>query len=139
MKIFDIAVKDVVRNFRSAFGLVFMFGIPVLVTGMFYFMFGNITRSGEFSVARVKVAIANMDRGGPKFEVNTKHIPGSLHADTMGELVVGVLSSEEMSDLLEVYQLPDPASARAAVDSQQAQVAIIIPPDFSEQFADVYG
>jgi len=139
MKIFDIAMKDLVRNFRSTFGLVFMFGVPLLVSGMFFFMFGNIAQQDEFSLPQVKVAIANMDRGGPKFQVNTKHIPGSLHADTMGELVVGVLSSEEMSDLMEVYQLPDPESARAAVDSQQAQVAIIIPPDFSEQFADVYG
>jgi len=139
MKILDIALKDVVRNFRSAFGLVFMFGVPLLVTGMFYFMFGNIAQQGEFSLPRVKVAIANLDRGGPKFQVSTKHIPGSLHADTMGELVVGVLSSEDLAELLEIYLIPDPAAARAAVDSRQAQVAIIIPEDFSEQFADLYG
>ncbi len=53
--------------------------------------------------------------------------------------MAGILSSEDLAELLEVYPVSDPAAARAAVDSQQAQVAIIIPEDFSEQFADVNG
>ncbi len=65
MKLIDIAIKDLTRNFRSAFALVFMFGVPLLVTGMFYFMFGNIAREGGFNLPRVKVAIANMDLVGP--------------------------------------------------------------------------
>jgi ABC-2 type transport system permease protein len=139
MKIIDIAIKDLQRSFRSAFALVFMFGLPLLITGMFYFMFGNIASQGEFSLPRTKVVIANLDRGGPRFQVSTRHIPGGGSADTMGELVVSILSSEEMAELLEVSRAPDAADARAAVDSQQAQVAVIIPPDFSTQFADVYG
>jgi hypothetical protein len=39
---------------------------------------------------------------------------------------------------LEVSLAADASSARSAVDIQQAQVAIIIPTDFSRQFADVY-
>ncbi len=35
--------------------------------------------------------------------------------------------------------MPDAASARAAVDRQAAQVALIIPADFSKQFADLNG
>jgi ABC-2 type transport system permease protein len=139
MKVIDIVAKDMKRFFRSGMGLVFMFGVPLLVTGMFYFMFGNIAQQDDFSLPSTKVVIANMDRGGPKFEVSTRNIPGSLSADTMGELVVGLLSSEEMADLLEVSEAASPEQARAAVDSQQAQVAIIIPEDFSQQFADVYG
>jgi ABC-2 type transport system permease protein len=42
-----------------------------------------------------------------------------------------------MADLIEVTFAPDSQAARASVDSQQAQVAIIIPSDFSEQYADV--
>ena len=138
MKVIDIALKDMRRGFRSAMGVVFMFGVPLMVTGMFYFMFGNIARQGEISIPRTKVIIANMDEGGPKFQVGTRNIPGGLHADTMGELVVGILQSEEMADLLQVALVADAAAARSAVDSQQAQVAIIIPADFSRQFADVY-
>jgi ABC-2 type transport system permease protein len=55
----------------------------------------------------------------------------------MGDLIVSILQSDEMADLIEVSFATDPQTARASVDRQQAEVAIIIPPDFSEQFADV--
>ncbi len=139
MKAFDIALKDMTRSFRSFFAVIFMFVIPLLVTGMFYFMFGNIAQNGGFNLPRTKVVIANMDEGGPKFNINTKNIPGGKEADTMGELIVGILQSDEMADLIEVTLAADPEAARAAVDDQSAQVAIVIPRDFSKQFADVDG
>ena len=37
MKSIHIALKDLTSSFRSAFALIFMFGVPLLVTGMFYF------------------------------------------------------------------------------------------------------
>ncbi|MCA1899722.1 MAG: ABC transporter permease [Chloroflexi bacterium] len=137
MKAFDIALKDLTRSFRSAFAIVFMFGVPLLVTGLFYVMFGNIASEGGFSLPKTKVVIANLDEGGPKFQVNPKNIPGGKKAETMGELVVSILQSEEMADLIEVALTDSAESARSAVDSQAAQVAIIIPADFSHQFADV--
>lgn len=139
MKALDIALKDMTRSFRSAFAVIFMFGIPLLVTGMFYFMFGNIASGGEFNLPKTKVVIANLDEGGPKFQVSTKNIPGGGDADTMGELVVAGLQSEEMANLIEVSFARGAEAARAAVDRQEAQVAIIIPADFSRQFADLDG
>jgi len=138
MKVFDIAFKDMTRSFRSAFAVIFMFVVPLLVTGMFYLMFGNIAQNGGgFDLPRTKVIIANMDEGGPKFQVNPKNIPGGRKAETMGDLIVSILESDEMADLIEISFAPDPQTARASVDSQQAQVALIIPSDFSEQFADI--
>ena len=137
MKAFDIAIKDLTRSFRSAFAVIFMFGVPLLVTGMFYFMFGNVSENGGFHLPRTKVIIANMDQGGPRFQVNPKNIPGGRQADTMGDLVVSILESEDLADLIEVSFTSDPQTARTFVDNQQAQVAVIIPADFSEQFADV--
>ncbi len=137
MKAFDIALKDMTRSFRSTFAVVFMFGVPLLVTGMFYFMFGNIAGEGGFNLPKTKVIIANLDEGGPKFQVNPKNIPGGKKADTMGELVVSILQSDEMTDLIEVMLADSAESARSAVDNQAAQVAIIIPTDFSHKFADV--
>jgi ABC-type Na+ efflux pump permease subunit len=137
MKALDIALKDLTRSFRSAFAVVFMFGVPLLVTGMFYFMFGNVTENVGFNLPRTKVIIANMDQGGPKFQVNPKNIPGGRKAKTMGDLIVNILQSNEMTDLIEVSFAADPQAARSSVDGQQAQVALIIPSDFSEQFADV--
>lgn len=137
MKAFDIALKDLTRSFRSAFAIIFMFGVPLLMTGMFYFMFGNVAGNGGFNLPRTKVVVANMDEGGPKFQVNPKNIPGGRQADTMGDLIVSILESDDLADLIEITFASDPQNARASVDSQQAQVAIIIPADFSEQFADV--
>lgn len=139
MKAFDIALKDLTRSFRSAFAVIFMFGIPLLVTGMFYFMFGNIADNGEFNLPRTKVIVANLDEGGPKFNINTKNIPGGKDARTMGELIVSILQSDQMADLVEVTRAADAEAARAAVDGQSAEVAIVIPKDFSEQFADMEG
>ena len=139
MKALDIALKDMLRSFRSFFAVVFMFVVPLLVTGMFYFMFGNIADNGGFNLPRTKVVIANLDEGGPKFQVNPKNVPGGREADTMGELIVNILESDEMAELIEISFAPDAGAARTAVDTQQAQVAIIIPPDFSDQFADQDG
>jgi ABC-type Na+ efflux pump permease subunit len=136
MKILDIALKDLLRSFRSMFALVFMFGIPLLMTGMFYIMFGNIASGGEFNLPKTKVIIANLDEGGPRFQTSAKNIPGGKQARTMGELVVNVLQSKEMADLIQVSLAPSAESARTAVDGQAAQVAIVIPADFSKKFAD---
>ncbi len=139
MKAFDIALKDMTRSFRSFFAIVFMFVVPLLITGMFYFMFGNLASEGGFDLPRTQVVIANLDEGGPKFQVNPKNIPGGREADTMGELIVNILESDEIADLIDVTFAPSAEAARAAVDTQAAQVAIIIPNDFSHQFADQDG
>ena len=102
-------------------------------------MFGNIASDGEFTLPKTKVVIANLDEGGPKFQVNPKNIPGGKKADTMGDLIVNILQSEDMADLIEVTLMPDAETARSSVDNQINQVAIIIPSDFSHQFADVDG
>jgi len=62
MKILDIAIKDMTRSFRSAFALMFMFGVPLVMTGMFYLMFGNSSNNPQgFSVPVTKVVVANLD------------------------------------------------------------------------------
>jgi ABC-type Na+ efflux pump permease subunit len=137
MKSIDIALNDLKRSFRSAFAIVFMFVVPLLVTGMFYLMFGNIAQNDGFNLPGTTVIIANLDQGGPRFQVNPKNIPGGREADTMGDLIVSILESDDLADLIAISFAADAQAARTAVDSQQAQVAIIIPPDFSEQFADI--
>jgi ABC-type Na+ efflux pump permease subunit len=139
VKALDIALKDLTRSFRSALAVLFMFGLPLLITGMFYFAFGRVASNGDFDLPRTKVIVANLDEGGPRFQVSAKNIPGGAQADTMGELIVGILQSEDMADLVEVSLAGSAEAACAAVDSQGAQVAIIIPADFSSQFADLDG
>jgi ABC-2 type transport system permease protein len=139
LKVIDIALKDMKRSLRSTIALVFMFGIPMLVTGMIYLMFGSASSGGGFNLPRTKLVVANLDQGGPRLQASARSIPGGIRASTMSDLVVKVLQSKDMADLLDVSLAPDGASARLAVDSRQAQVAVIIPEDFSRQFADPYG
>ena len=139
MKILDIALKDVIHSFRSASALFFMFGIPLLITTLFYVMFGSAVDEGSFELPRIQVAIANLDEGGTRLHFGGKNSPGGFDADSLGELVVQILESEEIADLIAVELVLDAASARQAVDDQIAGVALIIPADFSHQFMDPYG
>ncbi len=139
MKIIDIAIKDMLRSLRSAMGVVFMFAIPLGVTGLFYVMFGNIANSDGFELPRTALVVANLDREAPRLQAGSGKTPGGFNARTLSELVVDVLRSEDLADLLEVRLVDSAAQARDAVDSQQAQAAIIIPQGFSSQFADLNG
>jgi ABC-2 type transport system permease protein len=137
MKVVDIAIKDITHSFRSAFALIFMFFIPIAVTTLFYFMFGNITSGGGFSVPKTKVILVNLDKGGSQFQAGMANLPGGMRLDSLGDVVVTALQSPTFSSLLEVSTSPDAANARTAVDKQKAGVAIIIPEDFSAAFADL--
>jgi ABC-2 type transport system permease protein len=139
MKILDIAFKDLLRSMRSAMGLVFMFALPLGVTGLFYFAFGNLADSDGFELPRTVLVVANLDQEAPRLQAGAGNAPGGFKARTLSDLVVEVLQSEDLAALLEVRLVADAAAARAAVDSQQAQAALIIPPGFSSQFADLNG
>ena len=102
-------------------------------------MFGNIANSGGFELPRTTLVVANLDREAPRLQAGSGKTPGGFNARTLSELVVAVLRSEDLADLLEVRLVDGAAEAKAAVDSQQAQVAIIIPQGFSSQFADLNG
>jgi len=140
MKILDIALKDMTRSFRSAFALIFMFVIPLLVPVLFYFMFGNIANNEQaFQLPVTKVMVVNLDQGSPTFQQAIANIPGGTQANSLGEIVVNVLQSPDFANLLEVTPEANAAAARAAVDNQQAGVAIIIPADFSARFSTLGG
>jgi ABC-2 type transport system permease protein len=138
MKIFDIALKDLTRSFRSAFALMFMFVIPLLVTGMFYLMFGNVTSTGnsEFQVPKTKVVVANLDQGSPALAESMTALGQAGNApSSMGEMISQALQGDSFTKLIEVKRVADAASARQAVDKREAGVAVIFPANFSEAYA----
>ncbi len=140
MKILDIALKDLTRSFRSVFAVLFMFVIPLVVTGMFYVMFGGMKGgSTGFSLPQTKVVIANLDEGGTGFETAMAQFPADANIQSMGDMVVYVLQDASFSNLMEVTRVGSAEAARSAVDSQEAGVAIIIPADFSAQFSNLEG
>ena len=141
MKILDIALKDMTRSFRSMFALMFMFGVPLLMATMFYFMFnGRATDDNSFSLPATKVVVANLDQGGAaplQLPPNLQDLGGEQEGG--GDIIVSILQQESFADLMQVSLTDSAQAARAAVDSQQAGVAIIIPADFSEQFSSLSG
>ncbi|MBC8450018.1 MAG: ABC transporter permease, partial [Chloroflexi bacterium] len=119
MKVLDIALKDMLRSFRSGFVLVMMFVAPLLITGIIYFAFGGLGGDGGFDLPVTRVQVVNLDQPGPQFSFS------------FGQMLVGFLQDERLANLLQVTEAADEADARAAVDSQDAGVVVIIPPDFT--------
>lgn len=139
MKIIEIALKDMTRSFRSYFALMFMFGVPLLMGGMFYFMFGSRGSANDaYSISATKVIVANMDRGGPGFDTIKAQFPLG-DARSMGEVILATLQDKQFTDLMEITTADSAEAARTAVDKQSAGVAVIIPADFSEKFSDLAG
>lgn len=122
MKILDIAFKDMLRYFRSAFALGMMVVIPLLITGLIYAAFGGVLESSEteaYTLPEIKVQVANLDRGDPQSQM------------VLGQVLVDALTSEAVKDVFTVTIAGDEAAARAAVDRQEAAVALIVPQNFT--------
>jgi len=130
MKTLSIALKDLWRAFRSFFALAFMFGVPILMTFLFSFLFGGMGGESEagFDLPVTDVVIANLDEGNP-FATNLEH--NGVAANSMGEMLVDTLQGETFQELMQISSASE-TTARAAVDDQSAGLAIIIPPDFTD-------
>ena len=140
MKAWDIALKDMTQSTRSMFAMLFMFGIPILVTGLFYFMLGSGGDEDEgMTIAPTLVQIVNLDTGSPLLAAGFSNQAASdsmqgvdlSEAKSMGDVLIDILQSPEFVDLITLTVASDETSAHAAVDAQQAGVAITIPENFS--------
>lgn len=120
MKAFDIAFKDMLRSFRSAFTLVMMFIAPLLITGLIYLAFGG-AGSSEITISQIKLGIVNLDKPAATAQVN------------LGNELVKVLKSDGFKNLLAVTDEADEAGARQSILDKKASVALIIPADFTDK------
>ena len=146
MKLLDVTLKDLVQASRSYMVYIFAFVIPILVTGLFVVMFGGIGGSDEnFTLPSTTVIIVNLDEGQMPAGSNAGvgafadlglDMPQAAETDTggagsFGEILSMILKSEVFADFMTVSDAADESAARAAVDDQQAGVAIIIPANFT--------
>jgi ABC-2 type transport system permease protein len=142
VKVLDVALKDMRQSFRSYFALAFMFGIPILVTAMFFFMFGGLRDEDEngFTLPKTSVLIVNLDSGG--FETLGgfgAYLPEGLggtdfdleSVSSLGEMVPQVMGNEALSEIIEISVGEDSSVARLAVENQEVDLAIIIPENFT--------
>lgn len=119
MKILDIALKDLMRSYRSAFAVGMMVVVPLLITGLIYFAFGGLSAgTGRFNLPPLGVVLVNADEP-------------AAGQPALGQLLIDYFNDPAMPDWLVITTAATEAEARAAVDAQQAGVAVLIPPDFS--------
>lgn len=125
MKALDIALRDTLRSFRSLSALAFMFMLPLLIAGIFYFAFGGASAGDEGPLPRISVIVVNQD-------IPTEQI-------SAGELMLAFLQSEDLATLLDVGIANNPKTAREAVTSGEAGVAVIIPQQLSASLSEDGG
>src|SRR5579864_1384762 len=119
MKTLAIMRKDLLHELRSYFALFMMVGAPLLIAGLLYFAFGGLSSGSTSSLSATRVVVANLDQGEP----------GS--GQNLGADLVRHLQGGELKDLITLSTAADADAARAAVDDRKADVAIIVPEDFS--------
>ncbi len=123
MKIFDIALKDLTRSFRSLFAIGMMVGAPLLITGIIYFAFGGAAH-GSADLPAVKVGVVNQDQLPAQSPLTV----------SLGQAIHDMFHDDSVKNWLTASDYADAAAARAALDDQQIGVAVIVPAQFSANF-----
>jgi len=151
MKLIAIAVKDLKLSFRNYLALGFTFLMPVLFTVLFAFMFGGVGTDEQFEISQVDLAVVNLDEGSPYFEFSPKEsedtAPKSAQSgeldftnvNGMGDILVQLLKADFFSDFLSPTEVDGEAQAKALVDAQEADMALIIPQDFTAELLQENG
>ncbi len=136
-----IAFKDMTQSFRSLFAIMFMFVIPILMTGMFSLMFGS--SDGEenegFVLPITRVIVVNLDAGSFETPGDTNTNSPSSEMNSIGQILSMMLESEGFADLMTVTQLEDEGAAKTAVDNQEADVVLILPTHLTDTYMDSTG
>ncbi len=118
MKILYITLKDLRRALPSPLVLAFMLVLPLLQAGLPYLAFHGFSQGLNVQVTRL--VVANLDQ------------PVAEYPDFQaGILLTTMLHDDGLRNLLEVSDVDSEFAARLAVDERTADVAVVIPADFS--------
>lgn len=120
-KLFLIGLKDLKLIFRDRAALIFMLLAPFLLTVGMGFVTGRFGGNSGGGLKDIPVVIVNLDDA------------------ELGNALVDVFQSADLSELVEPTQLDDPDTARRLVDDDQTTAAIIIPQGFTESIIPTQG
>jgi ABC-2 type transport system permease protein len=120
-KIFLIGWKDVTLAFRDRAGLILMLAAPFILTLGLGFVTGRFSGSSSTGLSDIPVVLVNQDGG------------------QLGNELVKVFQSEDLSDLIRPILREDPDLARQLVDEDQAAAAVIIPAGFTQSIIPPAG
>jgi len=127
-RIWAIAFKDLRTNFRTPVAIVWMLAAPLALASLLGLAFGG----GEgYSIAVTKVAVVNLDEGAAAEQGGGRQ--------NLGDEMLAVLRSTDLSTLLTVEVVASEAEARSRVDAGATPVALIIPPGFSAAVLSATG
>ena len=119
-KLLLIGFKDLQLMFRDRAALTFMLLAPFLLTIGMGFVTGRFS-GGSSGLSDIPVIIVNQDNG------------------QLGDALADVFSAEELSDLMEPTESPDPEAARRLIDEDEAAAAVIIPAGFTRSIIPAEG
>ena len=125
MKVFSIAFKDLLQQFRNTFAVGMMFIFPLLITGLIYFAFGGVFSSsegsaGSYSLPVIQVQIVNLDSADAVSGVNA------------GSMLVDLFKDPALAPMFSVSESSTFEEAAAQVDGQKAAVAVLVPANFTQ-------
>ena len=113
-KFFLIGMKDLKLRFRDRAALIFILLTPFLLTLGMGLVTGRFSGDNSSGVSDIPIVIVNLDK------------------DSLGNALVDVFNSEDLSDLVEATLSEDPEAARLLVDEDEVAAAIIIPAGFTQ-------
>jgi ABC-2 type transport system permease protein len=113
-KLFLIGLKDIRLAFRDRPALILMLAAPFVLTLGLGFVTGRFSGSTGSGLSDIPVVIVNQDN------------------DQLGNALLDVFKSDDLSSLVEVTESGDPEAARLLVDEDKAAAAIMIPAGFTD-------
>ncbi|NSW53747.1 MAG: ABC transporter permease [Anaerolineae bacterium] len=120
MEIIFIALKDLLQSVKNWFLIAFALLIPLLLGGFYFVAFGGISDGEEdFQLPETSIAIVNLDQGHA-------YLP-----QPMGNLFITTFTDASMPGNFTARVLDSETAGRQAVELEEADVAVIIPADFS--------
>jgi ABC-2 type transport system permease protein len=116
--VLSIAFKEVLTVLRDRMTLLLLLAAPLVLTLVMSLAFSRLNQ--DSGLAQIRVVVVNQDEGD------------------LGQALASLLRSPDLSDVLAVTQLADPA-ARSQVDADQAAAAVIVPADFTQRTLSASG
>lgn len=121
LKTFLIGFKDVRLVFRDRTALIFMLAAPFVITLGLGLVTGGFSSMGGSGISDIPVVIVNLDQ------------------EDLGNTLVDIFQSQDLTDLVEPTLSEDPEAARLSVDEDESAAAIIIPAGFTQSIIPQNG
>jgi ABC-2 type transport system permease protein len=114
LKTLIIGLKDLRLVFRDRAALILMLLAPFALTVGLGFVTGRFSGNGGSGLSDIPVAVVNLDKGH------------------LGNALVDVFKSPDLSRLVILTELDSPEAARRLIDEDKSAAAVIIPVGFTE-------